>query len=562
MLLNLHVKNFALIEEADVEFGEGLNILTGETGAGKSLLIDAVNAGLGGRVRGNVIREGAESAFIEMVFSVPEPEKREALAAMDIRTEDGCLVLTRKILPGRSIHRINDETVTSAKVRKATALLIDIHGQQEHQSLIHREKHQEILDEFGGVPLRKAREKVEKAFDRHQEAAALLAARTVDPEERLRQMDFLQYEIREIEEADVRPHETEELAKTYRRMTNSQRICDGLGEVEDWMDGETGVSEQIGRAARSLGETARYDENLGQLMEELGQIEDLVSDFNRELTDTLEDYSYDPEEFRETQERLDTLHRLEQKYGGSCETIQRALEEKKDELAELADLESRREEAQRQEEESRRELEEAAGELTARRRERIPALRKELTEEIRDLNFSHVDFQISMTRRPEPHRDGQDEVEFLISLNEGEAAKPLGSVASGGELSRIMLAIKAALADQDEIPTLIFDEIDTGISGRTAQKVSEKLNRIGSCRQVICITHLPQIAAMADVHFCIRKESDGAHTHTQVAKLDPDASVEELARLLGGVEMTEAVYQNACEMKSLAKSLKKKEGKT
>ncbi|MCD8077881.1 MAG: DNA repair protein RecN [Lachnospiraceae bacterium] len=557
MLLNLHVKNFALIEEADIDFGDGLNILTGETGAGKSLLIDAVNAALGGRLRGDMIRSGSDFAYTELVFSVPEAEKREQLAALDVSTEYECIVISRKMLPGRSVHKINDETVTSAKVRQVTALLLDIHGQHEHQSLMRREKHLEVLDAFGGTAVQTQREQVAAAYQKWQEARRERAAFQVDPEERRRQMDFLRFEIQEIEEAAVRPGETEELTRAFRKMNNSQKICGSLRDVADWMDGSTAAAEQISRAARELAGLVRLDEDLADLSQELAEIEDLVSSFNRELSDYLEGLTFDPEEFRETEDRLDLLQRLESKYGDSYEKMQKTLTEKQQSLADLEEWEVRKRDAEQKEAACRQELQETADRLTALRRQILPRLQEELQAGICELNFSHVEFCISLETLEEPGKNGQDQVEFLISLNEGEEPRPLGRVASGGELSRIMLAIKAVLADKDEIPTLIFDEIDTGISGRTAQKVSEKLSLIGRHRQVICITHLPQIASMADHHFCIRKTTRGSHTLTSVIPLDENASIDELARLLGGAEMTEAVYQNACDMKALATKVKK-----
>ncbi|MCD8329826.1 MAG: DNA repair protein RecN, partial [Lachnospiraceae bacterium] len=301
----------------------------------------------------------------------------------------------------------------------------------------------------------------------------------------------------------------------------------------------------------------RLDEDLEGLGQELAEIEDLVSSFNRELSDYLEEMSFDPEEFRETEERLNLLQRLESKYGDSYEKMQKTLEEKRRNLEELEEWEDRKRNAEQKAAACGRALQEAADRLTDLRRRILPQLQSELQAGICELNFSHVDFRISLERLEEPGKNGQDQVEFLISLNEGEEPCPLGRVASGGELSRIMLAIKAVLADKDEIPTLIFDEIDTGISGRTAQKVSEKLSLIGRHRQVICITHLPQIASMADHHFCIRKTSQGSHTLTSVISLDENASIDELAPLHGGAEMTEAVYQNACEMKALAKKVKR-----
>ncbi len=558
MLLNLHVKNFALIEEADIDLGEGLNILTGETGAGKSLLIDAVNAALGGRLRGDVIRSGCESAYTELVFSVPEEEKKEKLAQMDVSTEYDCIVVSRKILPGRSIHKINDETVTSAKVRQVTSLLLDIHGQHEHQSLMRKEKHLEILDQYGGKELETVRAEVGEAYREFQRTREELKELSVDPEERMRQLDFLEFEIQEIEETDMKPGETEEVAARYKTMQNSQKLGQACGEVLRLLEeDETSVSEQIARASRELSGVLRFSEGLSSAAGQLAEIEDMVSGLVRDLEAYQEDLSFSPEEFRETEDRLDQLQRLESKYGGSYEQIMKSLEEKKEKRDKLLELDLRREKAEAKYEQARIRLKECADRLSGLRKKASTGLAEQLSAAIRELNFPYVDFSVAVGTLPEPGRGGQDEVEFLISLNPGEPVRSLSRVASGGELSRIMLAIKSVLADKDEIPTLIFDEIDTGISGRTAQKIAEKLDLIGRHRQVICITHLPQIASMADHHFGIRKASEESHTITHIEALNENASIDELARLLGGAEITEAVYQNAVEMKHLAGKIKR-----
>ncbi len=553
MLVNLHVRNFALIEEAEIDFGSGLNILTGETGAGKSLLIDAVNAALGGRIRGEAIRSGCDSAYCELVFSVPEPEKKAQLAQMDISTEYDCIVISRRILPSRSIHKINDETVTSAKVRQVTSLLLDIHGQHEHQSLLHAEKHLDILDQFAGPEAQHQREVMAEARQRWQKASEILAGYEADPEARQREMDFLEFEIREIEETDMKPGEEEELAARFKRMTNSRKLAACLGGARQFLtQGDSSASEQVSLAARELSEASRLDEGFSPMMDELAQIEDLLTSLGRELSAGLEELVFDPEEMQETEARLDVLRRLEGKYGDSFEKVQAALEKKKARRDELLAWEERKAAAAAEEARAKEECFRVAEILSGLRHKAVPGLTGRLTEAIRELNFEYVDFAVSMEELPEPGRRGKDAVEFLISLNPGEPARPLAKVASGGELSRIMLAIKAILADKDEIPSLIFDEIDTGISGRTAQKVSEKLALIGEHRQVICITHLPQIAAMADRHFGIRKASGGSHAITRVDALNEAQSVEELARLLGGAAVTEAVTRNALEMKELA----------
>ncbi|MDD6213282.1 MAG: AAA family ATPase, partial [Clostridiales bacterium] len=447
MLLNLHVKNFALIEEADIDFGEGLNILTGETGAGKSILIDAVNAALGGRIRGSVIRAGCDSAYVELMFSVPESEKQEALRAMDISTEYDCIVVSRKILAGRSVHKINDETVTSAKVRQATALLMDIHGQHEHQSLMNRQKHLDILDQYGGQILENQRQVTSLAWQKYRNACQEWESFQADEEFRRREMDFLQFEIQEIEAAAIKPGETEELEQQYRRVQNSRRICQSLQKISGWMGENPGsASDQISSAARELAEIRRLDDDLVNLEEELTEIEDLLSGFCRELDDYMESLDFREEEVRDMEERLDLLHHLESKYGSGWDAIEKTLREKQQKLEEWQEYDIRKQQAEKEMLQAKEKYENASEILSQLRRKAAPGLEASLKEGIQELNFSYVDFQIHFSRSEHPGKLGIDEVEFLISLNEGQPAQSLGQVASGGELSRIMLAIKAVLA--------------------------------------------------------------------------------------------------------------------
>ena len=558
MLLNLHVKNFALIDEADLDFREGLNVLTGETGAGKSILIDSVNAALGGRVRSDVIRKGADFAYIELVFSVDGEEKKEALRRMDISTEYDCILISRKIMPSRSIHKINDESVTSAKVRKVTELLLDIHGQHEHQSLLHKQKHLEILDQFASGENAGLRQQVADLYREYREQQEKLASYDVDQEFRRREMDFLAYEIGEIEEAGIRDGEREELEEVCRKYGHAKQLTEMLGRIlTELGDSENeGAEEAVSRASRDLHEAAGLDPALAGYCEPLETAADLLRTTHRELVDYLEDLSYDPEELRQMEQRLDLIHRLEAKYGTGTEAIALALEERKEKYLEWEEYEERKAATEKALKTCEERLGAASEALSACRRAASEGLAASIRPGLIDLNFLHVEFEIHMEKLPEFTRQGVDSVEFMISTNPGESVRPLGQVASGGELSRIMLAIKAVLSDKDRIPTLIFDEIDTGISGRTAQKVSEKLRVIARDHQVICITHLPQIAAMADYHFCIEKSSVGDKTSTNVRQLDEREQIAELARLLGGAEITKTVYQNAAEMKELARKAK------
>lgn len=550
MLLELHVRNLALIERADVEFGEGLNILTGETGSGKSIFMGSVNMALGGKVPRDMVRKGAEYAYIELIFSVDE-EKGKILRQMGVTPdEDGILIISRKIMPSRSVSRINDETVTLGRLREITGLLLDIHGQHEHQSLLYRSKHLEILDCFAGVE--KMKKQLAEEYRRYCSLEEAAAGFRTDEETRRREADFLRFEVDEIEDAALKPGEEEELSRAYRRFMGSRKIVEALSAAYAAV-----TAVDVGEARKGVERAAEYEETLEKLKDQLFDAEAILNDVAHEITSYLDNMVFDEEEFHRVESRLDLIHGLEAKYGSGTEAVLRALQEKKERLNELENYDGLKQKAEQELEESRERLDLLCEKLSERRKQAASGLAEKIRRSLLDLNFLDVEFEISFRKLDKYTAHGFDEVEFLISTNPGESVKPLGMVASGGELSRIMLAIKTVLADTDDVPTLIFDEIDTGISGRTAQKVSEKLAVISGSRQVICITHLPQIAAMADYHFEMAKEPKEAKTVTTIRRLDGRQQIVELARLLGGAEITDAVLQNAGEMKKLAEQTKR-----
>ena len=549
MLLELHVRNLALIERADVEFGEGLNILTGETGSGKSIFMGSVNMALGGKVPRDMVRKGAEYAYIELIFSV-DGEKGKVLREMGVSPdEDGILIISRKIMPSRSVSRINDETVTLGRLREITGLLLDIHGQHEHQSLLYKSKHLEILDCFAGAE--KLKKKLGEEYRRYCSLEEAAEGFLTDEETRRREADFLRFEVDEIENAALKPGEEEELSRAYRRFMGSRKIAEALSAAY-----EAVTAVDVGEARKGVERAAEYEEDLERLKDQLFDAEAILSDVAHEITSYLDSMVFDEEEFHRVEERLDLIHSLEAKYGSGTEAVLQALQEKKRRLDELDNYDALKRKAEQELEESRRRLDGLCEELSGLRREAAAGLAEKIRKSLLDLNFLDVEFDIAFRKLDRYTAHGFDEVEFLISTNPGEGVKPLGMVASGGELSRIMLAIKTVLADTDDVPTLIFDEIDTGISGRTAQKVSEKLAVISGSRQVICITHLPQIASMADCHFEMAKEPKDAKTVTTIRRLNGEQEIVELARLLGGAEITGAVLQNAGEMKELANRTK------
>lgn len=553
MLLNLHVKNFALIDECEVDFGDGLNILTGETGAGKSIIIGSVNAALGARVSKDVVRSDNSPAIVELVFETKGTKVNDVLREMDITCDDN-VIISRKIQSSRSICKINGETVSSAQVKRIAELLIDIHGQHEHQSLLNPAKHLEILDEFGGDDILSIREEVAKHYKEYMEYKEELDNTSMDDETRKREISFLEYEIKEIEDANLSEGEDETVEADYKRMANSMKITENLSEVYGITGGSSGargIDDSIGEAIRRLSAVTEYDPGLTELLEMLENIEGLTSDFNREIAGYLSDNEFDEAVFAETESRLDLINNLKAKYGNTIELIGKALSERKAKLESLNNLEEHVADLENKLRLAEKVLSEKSEALHKARVKAGAALKEKICQALQELNFLQVEFEIDFREKAFSAK-GKDEVHFLISTNPGEPVRELSGVASGGELSRIMLALKTIMAENDKIPTLIFDEIDTGISGRTAQKVSEKLNLVSRGHQVICITHLPQIASMADEHFLIEKKVENSSTVSLIEKLSEEESVREIARMLGGAEITEAVLANAREMKDLA----------
>ena len=554
MLVHLHVRNLALIEDIEVEFGPGLNILTGETGAGKSILLGSMQLILGGRSAKDMIRTGASSALVELLFQVENPRAEASLRELGVETSDGQVLLTRKLMDGRSINKINGETCTVAQMKAAASCLLDIHGQHEHQSLLYQDKQLEILDIYGKEEIFPAKDNVQTAYKKYRDCKRQLDELDIDEEQRNRERAFLEFEINEIESAQLVSGEDEELEKRYCKLNNGRKILETLQGVRDLTGYESGqgAGESVGNAVREISRVTEYDTQLDSMASALQEIDGLLNDFNRELASYVDDLNFDDEAFYETEKRLDTINGLKAKYGRTIEDIQEYCLKQKQKLEKLDKYEECFHEAEENLKKSREELETVSHKLSVIRQKYSQMLTDKITEGLKDLNFLDVQFQITFRRRKEYTAGGFDDIEYEISTNPGESLKPLGKIVSGGELSRIMLAIKAILADRDQIETLIFDEIDTGISGRTAQKVSEKMAVIGRCHQVLCITHLPQIAAMADTHFEIEKHQKDNETITEIHPLEGDDSVRELARLLGGAEITQAVFDNAKEMKELA----------
>ena len=560
MLHNLYVKNLALIDEIEVEFTKGLNILTGETGAGKSIILGSVNLALGGKYSADIIRKSAEYGYVELTFFVENKTQAEALKRKDIFPEDGVVVLSRKLMSKRSISKINGETVPIALLKEAASILIDIHGQHEHQSLLYKKNHLTILDAFAKENIKQVKEKLAKAYLIYKEQKEELEEALTDEKERNKEIGFLEFEIQEIRQAKLSRQEDETLEETYRRMTNGKKIVGNLEEAYEYTGGTNSetASEAISRALRCMQEAAGCDEQAQDMFQQLAEIDSLLNDFNRELSDYKMSFDFSEETFFEVETRLNEINRLKAKYGNSIEEILEYCDKKEERLLKLQDYDAYLAQLQKKVEETEAEVKHYSNQLSLLRKEEAVKLAEAIRKGLRDLNFLDTQFEIVFRELGTYTVQGTDEVEFMISMNPGEPVRALGDVASGGELSRIMLAIKSVMAEKDQIETLIFDEIDVGISGRTAQKVSEKMSFIGRNHQVICITHLAQIAAMADAHYVIEKTVQDGVTKTAINELTEEESVAELSRLLGGSAVTESIRQSAVELKKMAELSKRK----
>lgn len=553
MLSNIHVKNFAIIDEADIDLADNLNIFTGETGAGKSLLLGALNMALGARTPKDIISADADFALSELTFTGVSEKVRSMLENAGISVEDDEVVISKKLMSnGRSIIRINGETSTAAYIKDLAGVLIDIYGQNEHQSLLKKESQRDILDEFGQDKILATKKKLKEAYNAYKALKDEAAELIDDAQSRKRRIDLLEYEINEIESAAIKPDEEEELKERHRFLANARLIADGLAESHDCLNGNGRAGDSISEAIRALSRISEFDGKLEEMLDSLSDIDSCLSDVMRDMSDYAENLPDDRQELEEVEERLDFISRLKSKYGNTTALIDKYFENAKQELEKLQNFESYTAGLKSKLEASEKEVALLSGKLTEYRKKTAISLGEKITEALGEMNFNQVKFVIDISQKSDYHADGMDECTFMISLNPGESLKPVQEVASGGELSRIMLGIKSVMAGNDSVQTLVFDEIDAGISGRTAQMVSEKLCRIAAGHQVICITHLPQIASMADNHYEISKTVNDGKTRTGIRKLKDSEIKNELARLIGGAELTDKVYSSASEMKALA----------
>ena len=554
MLDRLLVKDLALIEKSVVEFSGGLNVLTGETGAGKSILLGSIQLALGQKANKDLIRHGKEQAIVELDFSLTAEEVRRIQALEeDLELEEERLLIRRKISEKKSDIRVNDLGLTLAKLREITGGLLDLHGQHEHQSLLREGSHLEIIDGFRKKQGGKLLEEVANAYHLLQEKKRALQKFSLQESERTRELDFLDFEIQELADAHLSEGEEAELTKEYSLYENMDRLKSLLLAAKESLE-----EMDFHRPIQAVEEAKDFDESLKGLSDSLYDLEAVGEDCLRSLDHYLDHAEVDEEKLFTLGERLEQIRRVMMKHGGTEAKALAALAKKEERRTFLLDYEKDEEKAKKAIVEQEKLLREKAVLLSKERQEDAKVLAKQIQGEMQEMGFLDTKFEFHFQEKKEPTEKGLDEVEAYVSLNPGEPLRPLREVGSGGELSRIMLSIKTVLADTDGVSTLIFDEIDTGISGRTAEKVGEKLQKIAKNHQVILITHLPQIAAKADHHFLIEKTVEEGATHTRIHPLEEKESIEELARLLGGDEISKASLENARELKAKSKVKKAK----
>ena len=546
MLSLLHIENIAVIQCADISFDKGVNVLTGETGAGKSIVIDAISAIMGERAYRDMIRTGSTKASVRGVFTqVPElPWFQENGVEYDPET-----VIQREVyLDGKNICRVNGSLVSVSILRKLGVQLINIHGQHDSASLFDENNHLILLDDFSGnEPLR--REYGEK-YETYTQLQRQIASLTMDEGEKLRKMEMLRYQIQEIEKAKLTPGEDETLEQRRKLLQNSEKISDNLHDAVNAVYGgedTDGAASLLGEAERSLSRLSRFSEDFTELHQRVADLMYQVQDVAEELRIARDDLSYSADELEEIESRLDVIHRLRKKYGATCQDILDYKEKASQELDEIVFSDDHLERLKAQCEKAKEAAWEAAKRLRQSREAGAQVLSRQILSELAQLDMPKVQFQCQFSQT-DLTASGADLVAFYMSANAGEALKPLSKVASGGELARIMLAMKNVLAQQDQVATLIFDEVDTGVSGRAAQKVAEKLRSVSQNKQVLCVTHLPQLAALATTHFLIAKEERDGRTYTSVTSLDKEGRKRELARIIGGANITETTLKSAEEM--------------
>lgn len=558
MLESLHVKNLALIKESEVIFGDGLNILSGETGAGKSIILGSIRLALGAKADKDFIRHGEEYSLIELIFKSDKSEVINLLRELDLPVEkDNTIFIQRKISEGRSSAKINGETVTGRTLKQVASMLINIHGQNDTAELLDSRNYLDILDDYAGSDVMGTREKVATLYENFVALKRELDDNRNRDKNREKELSLAKFEVAEIENAKPQIGEDEELEQKYRKMNNSKRIVDALGKAYGALSDDQGATASVDYALREVRNAVNYDEELGEIESSLATAGDILSDVKRTMSSYMADMEFSESEYVQTETRLDVLNHLKSKYGDTLEKVLEYADNARAMIDKLSDFESYLADLEIKVHKAKKELMELCNDLSDTRKSKAEVLSVELVRNLKELNLEDARCEVVVDSKEENLSEkGIDTVEFKVSFNIGEPQKNLSTVASGGELSRFMLALKTITADKEQIGTLIFDEIDAGISGKTAWNVAEKMNVIGDDHQVIAITHLPQIAAMADTHFMIEKSSDSESTTTGIRRLNESESISEIARLMSTDVVTDTILESARELKAQAKSAK------
>ena len=563
MLLQLDIQNIALIDKLSLEIAPGLNVLTGETGAGKSILIDSINAVLGERVAKDIIRNGKEKAFIEAVFNYENKYIDDILEQLGIEFDEGNIIISREIsLSGKNTCRINGRLVNVSVLKQVGELLLDIHGQHDNQSLLKTETHIELLDAFGGATIEKCKSDYLGIYMEYKSIKSRIQGLIGDKGEIARRMDMLKFQIDEIQSAKLKKGEDENLIKQRQVLANSEKIINSIRQSYELLNEDNNGKSALynsNKALQELSSILKYDGELIPISEKLESVIYQLEDICEDLRAKREVDEFDPDALAHIDERLDTISRLKRKYGSTLEEVLEFFEKSKNEYNELLQSESLIEDLNKQLSIVINKMTNSAKVLHLERQKAALLLERNITDELENLEMKNSRFKVNLILSEDQKnftKNGLNTAEFLISSNIGEPLKPLSKIASGGEMSRIMLAIKTILANVDAIPTLIFDEIDTGISGKAAQKVGERLSYISKNHQVLCVTHLSQLACMADNHLFIEKNSNGENTFTTVRYLDRKGRIEEVARIIGGSDITSLAIKHAEELITGAEKFK------
>lgn len=562
MLLLLHIENIALIEETDIRFQPGFNVLTGETGAGKSIIIDAMGAVLGGRISRNLLRTGADRAFVSAEFS-GIPALLPALEGNGIMPEDGVLLLQREIGgDGHNFCRVNGRPVTVTQLREIGSQLLNIHGQHDGQQLLDEEQHLGYLDRFGktDVPLAAYCASYAALMEIRKKIQSL----QIDEAEKARRIDSLKFQISELENADLHPEEEEDLRKRRNLLRNGEKYMTALQEADGCLNGDdegdtSGAVALLRQAQEALSPVKELNEDLQELFKRLNEAACEVYDLAETTRDKYTEFDFSPEELDAVESRCDLIYRLEKKYGPSITEMLAYLNRCREELDSIQSANDSLERLRTRLERTEREVLSKGKSLRSARSAAAHNLEMRIMEELRALDMNRVRFSIEM-EPCEPGPDGIDRIRFLMSANVGEDLRPIAKIASGGELARIMLALKNVLAEEDSVGTMVFDEVDTGVSGRAAQKIAEKLAQVSRNKQVLCVTHLPQLAAMADVHFSVEKDEHDGRTYTKITQMNTEQRKGELARITGGSRVTDALLKSAGELLKEAEEFKRELG--